>query len=55
MRRRHNKMRGWRKSSYSADGDSNCVEVQLRWRKATYSGTGDSNCVEVIAWPRVSP
>lgn len=43
-------MRTWRKSSYSADGDSNCIEVTIQWRKATFSGTGESNCVEVAEW-----
>ncbi|WP_406567696.1 DUF397 domain-containing protein [Actinoallomurus soli] len=41
----------WRTSSYSTQGESQCVEVQLRWRKATYSTQGESNCVEVAAWP----
>lgn len=36
-------MTGWRKSSYSGDGN-NCVEVS--WRKSSYSGDGD-NCVEI--------
>ncbi|MEV5746263.1 DUF397 domain-containing protein [Actinoallomurus sp. NPDC052308] len=37
----------WRISTYSAQGESHCVEVRIRWRKAIYSGTGESNCVEV--------
>jgi uncharacterized protein DUF397 len=40
----------WHKSSYSTQGESQCVEVQLRWRKATYSTQGESNCVEVTEW-----
>ncbi|MEV0401684.1 DUF397 domain-containing protein [Actinoallomurus sp. NPDC050550] len=43
-------MRTWRKSSYSADGDSNCIEVILQWRKATYSAHGETECVEVSEW-----
>ncbi len=39
----------WRKSSYSADGGGNCVEVAWAWRKSSYSGSGGSECVEV-AW-----
>jgi hypothetical protein len=37
----------WRKSSYSGNGGSNCVEVGTAWRKSSYSGNGGGNCVEV--------
>ena len=37
----------WRKSSYSGNGGSNCVEVGAMWRKSSYSGNGGGNCVEV--------
>jgi hypothetical protein len=37
----------WRKSSYSGNGGSNCVEVGTLWRKSSYSGNGGGNCVEV--------
>ena len=37
----------WRKSSYSGNGGSNCVEVGTVWRKSSYSGNGGGNCVEV--------
>jgi hypothetical protein len=43
---------GWRKSSYSNGGTSNCVEVgAVPWRKSTYSNGGSDNCVEVGATP----
>jgi Domain of unknown function (DUF397) len=35
----------WRKSSYSANNGTNCVEVAT-WRKASYSGNNGANCVE---------
>ena len=35
----------WRKSSYSANGGSDCVEVGA-WRKSSYSGNGGADCVE---------
>lgn len=35
----------WRKSSYSTNDGSNCVEV-ASWRKASYSGNSGANCVE---------
>ncbi len=35
----------WRKSSHSANGGSDCVEVGA-WRKSTYSGNGGGECVE---------
>jgi uncharacterized protein DUF397 len=37
----------WRKSSYSGNGGSNCVEVGAIWRKSSYSGNGGADCVEV--------
>jgi hypothetical protein len=37
----------WRKSSYSGNGGSNCVEVGTVWRKSSYSGNGGADCVEV--------
>ncbi|WP_245886157.1 DUF397 domain-containing protein [Umezawaea tangerina] len=40
----------WRKSTYSGQGQSNCVEIA--WRKSTYSTSGNSACVEV-AFPAV--
>ena len=35
----------WRKSSYSTNDGSNCVEVAT-WRKASYSGNDNTECVE---------
>jgi hypothetical protein len=35
----------WRKSSFSGEGQSNCVEVA--WRKSSYSGDPNGDCVEV--------
>jgi ApbE superfamily uncharacterized protein (UPF0280 family) len=44
---------GWRKSSYSDNGGSSCVEVSaLPWRKSSYSDNGGDSCVEVSAVPR---
>lgn len=38
---------GWRKSSYSANGGTSCVEVAaVPWRKSTYSANGGTDCVE---------
>ena len=37
----------WRKSSYSGNGGSNCVEVGTMWHKSSYSGNGGADCVEV--------
>jgi hypothetical protein len=39
---------GWRKSSYSSNGGTACVEVGA-WRKSSYSGNGGSACVEVAS------
>ena len=40
----------WRKSSYSGNNGTNCVEVAT-WRKASYSGNDNStDCVEVATW-----
>jgi hypothetical protein len=36
----------WRKSTRSAQGESECVEV-AEWRKSTRSAQGESQCVEV--------
>ena len=43
----------WRKSSYSGNGGSDCVEVasNLSWRKSSHSGNGGSDCVEVSGSP----
>ena len=35
----------WRKSSFSANNGTNCVEVAT-WRKASYSGNDNTECVE---------
>jgi hypothetical protein len=40
----------WRKSSYSANGGSDCVEVGA-WRKSSYSGNGGADCVEAAHVP----
>jgi len=40
----------WHKSSYSASGGGNCVEVGV-WRKASYSGANGGGCVEVARIP----
>src|SRR5262249_22638120 len=38
---------GWRKSSYSANGGAQCVEVAaIPWRKSTHSANGGAECVE---------
>ncbi|MGW0208548.1 DUF397 domain-containing protein [Streptomyces sp. NPDC003233] len=37
---------GWRKSSYSDGGSSNCLEVTA-WRKSSYSGGSGGSCLEV--------
>jgi hypothetical protein len=37
----------WRKSSYSDNGGTACVEVgAIPWRKSTYSDNGGTGCVE---------
>lgn len=36
----------WRKSSYSAGGQSQCIEV-APWRKSSHSVGGESQCIEV--------
>jgi hypothetical protein len=42
----------WRKSSYSSNGGSSCVEVgALPWRKSTYSDNGGDSCVEAAHAP----
>ena len=43
----------WRKSSYSAGGQSECIEV-APWRKSSYSAGGQSDCVEVAPWRKSS-
>ncbi|HEX4833149.1 MAG TPA: DUF397 domain-containing protein [Trebonia sp.] len=43
---------GWRKSSYSNGGATNCVEVgAVPWRKSSYSNGNGGQCVEVGALP----
>jgi hypothetical protein len=42
----------WRKSSYSNDEGTSCVEVA--WRKSTYSNDEGTDCVEV-AWSSPRP
>jgi hypothetical protein len=43
---------GWRKSSYSNGGESNCVEVGATpWRKSTYSNGNGGQCVEAAHLP----
>jgi len=38
---------GWRKSSYSSNGGSACIEVGVApWRKSSYSDNGGTACVE---------
>jgi hypothetical protein len=44
---------GWRKSSYSHNGGSDCIEVGT-WRKSSYSNGGSDNCVEVGTWRKSS-
>jgi hypothetical protein len=40
----------WRKSSRSAQGGDDCVEVAAaRWRKSSRSAQGGQDCVEVAA------
>jgi hypothetical protein len=43
----------WRKSSYSGNNGTNCVEVTT-WRKASYSGNNGGDCVEVATWRKAS-
>jgi hypothetical protein len=43
---------GWRKSSYSNGGDTNCVEVgAVPWRKSTYGNGNGGQCVEAAHVP----
>jgi hypothetical protein len=42
-----------RKSSYSDNGGSDCVEVGI-WRKSSYSNGGTANCIEVSTWRKSS-
>ena len=43
---------GWRKSSYSGNGGTGCVEVgAIPWRKSTYSENGGTACVEAAHAP----
>lgn len=38
----------WRRSSYSAQSQGNCVEAtEAAWRKSSYSAQPQGNCVEV--------
>jgi hypothetical protein len=39
----------WRRSSYSGEEGTNCVEV--RWRKSSYSANEGTDCVEVAFAP----
>jgi hypothetical protein len=42
----------WRKSSYSDNGGSTCVEVgALPWRTSSYTGNGGDTCVEAAHAP----
>jgi hypothetical protein len=42
----------WRKSSYTANGGGNCVEVGgIPWRKASYSANGGEARVEAANVP----
>jgi hypothetical protein len=42
----------WRKSSYSANGGLECVEVgSIPWRTSSYSANGGGSCVEVGSTP----
>jgi len=42
----------WRKSTYSGNNGTNCVEVgNAPWRKSTYSGNNGGDCVEVGTAP----
>jgi predicted RNA-binding protein with TRAM domain len=49
---------GWRKSSFSAPRNSNCVEVWESWRTSSYTNHGGGNCVEtrlsVVRWSKSS-
>jgi len=43
----------WRKSSYSGNGGTGCVEVgAIPWAKSTHSGNGGAQCVEAGHVPR---
>ena len=44
------RMTAWRKSSFSGEGGSNCVEVAF-WRKSSFSDQAGSDCVEVAFVP----
>lgn len=40
----------WRKSSYSANSQGDCVEVaEAAWRKSSYSANSQGQCIEVAA------
>ncbi|MBC6457119.1 DUF397 domain-containing protein [Actinomadura sp. HBU206391] len=44
----------WRKSSRSAQGGQDCVEVAAaHWRKSSHSGQGGDDCVELAGLPGV--
>jgi hypothetical protein len=46
----------WRRSSYTGNGGSTCVEVgAIPWRTSSYSGNGGDTCVEVGALPGQLP
>jgi hypothetical protein len=40
------RLTSWRKSSFSGEAGSDCVEVAL-WRKSSFSGQANTDCVEV--------
>lgn len=44
----------WRKSSYSAQAEGQCVEVAMlppAWRKSSHSAQPQGQCVEVAPFP----
>jgi len=43
----------WRKSSYSGNSGTNCIEVAT-WRKSSFSGNNGTDCVEVATWRKAS-
>ena len=49
---------GWRKSSYSAAQNANCLEVWESWRTSSYTNQSGGNCVETrlssVRWSKSS-